>query len=66
MRSSVFVFVSNHRINVILFSCSMFLGPIIGGWLSDTIGFEWAAAVIGFTGFFAVSFLSSLSAANVA
>ncbi|KAI0224522.1 hypothetical protein LSAT2_024478 [Lamellibrachia satsuma] len=33
----------------------LFLGPIIGGWLSDTIGFEWAAAVIGFTGFFALS-----------
>ncbi|KAI0221024.1 MFS-type transporter SLC18B1 [Lamellibrachia satsuma] len=40
----------------LLFSATgLFLGPIAGGSLSETLGFEWAAAVMCFTGLFAVS-----------
>ena len=32
------------------------MGPIAGGYLCSTLGFEWAATVISFTGLFFVSF----------
>lgn len=51
------VFASNHRVILTLVSCSLFLGPIAGGSLSETLGFEWAAAVMCFTGLFAVSYV---------
>lgn len=61
----VLVLVSNHRIIETCISCSLFLGPVVGGYLSDTLGFEWAAAVISFTGLFAVSLLACRPAAIV-
>ena len=31
------------------------MGPIAGGYLCSSLGFEWAAAVLSFTGLFIVS-----------
>ena len=36
--------------------CRLFVGPIAGGYLCGTLGFEWAAAVLSFAGLFIVSF----------
>ncbi|KAI0208720.1 MFS-type transporter SLC18B1 [Lamellibrachia satsuma] len=37
------------------FSLGLFLGPILGGYLNDTLDFEWAAAIISFMGSFALA-----------
>ncbi|KAI0207654.1 MFS-type transporter SLC18B1 [Lamellibrachia satsuma] len=34
---------------------TLFLGPIVGGYFTETLGFEWTAAMISFTGLFALS-----------
>jgi len=39
----------------IFVSCSLFLGPIVGGYLNDSLDFEWAAAIIGLAGVSSVS-----------
>ena len=54
----ILVFVYNHSISVTFVSCSLARGAATGGFLSDTLGFEWAAACISFTGLFAVSCLT--------
>lgn len=37
------------------FSLGLFLGPIVGGYLNDTLDFEWAAAIISCTGISALA-----------
>ena len=56
------MFVSNH-----LFCCCdsvccrLFVGPIAGGYLCSTLGFEWAAAVLSFAGILIVSVLIKIT-----
>ncbi|KAI0237750.1 hypothetical protein LSAT2_011661 [Lamellibrachia satsuma] len=42
---------------IVLFfsSTGLSMGPFVGGWLSDTLGFEWAATILSFTELFALS-----------
>ncbi|KAI0237749.1 hypothetical protein LSAT2_011660 [Lamellibrachia satsuma] len=41
---------------IVLFfsSTGLSLGAFVGGWLSDTLGFEWAATILCFTELFAL------------
>ena len=57
----VSVITINHRINATFISCSLSLGAFVGGWLSDTLGFEWAATILCFTELFAVSYVIILN-----
>ena len=53
----VYTYTSNRRFfTFLLICCRLFVGPIASGYLCSTLGFEWAAAMLSFTGLFVVSF----------